>query len=83
MRNYCTATPYIIAADINHCCLEHDTAYLEQVDKVQADLNFYECVAAIYGVLPALIIGGLASIGGILFWYRRKLRFLWRTMLQK
>jgi hypothetical protein len=72
MRNYCTATPDFIAANINHCCLAHDTAYVVQLDKVQADLEFYHCIAGIYGILPAAIIGGIASIGGCYFWYRRK-----------
>jgi len=74
MRNHCTATPDFVAAPINECCLAHDKAYVAQVDKVQADLDFYNCVADAIGVIPAILIGGIASIGGVYFWYRRKIK---------
>lgn len=74
MRNHCTATPEFIARNINECCLAHDNAYVAQVDKMVADIEFVNCVADIYGILPAVIIGSIASIGGVWFWYRRKLK---------
>lgn len=74
MRNHCTATPDYIAEPINHCCLAHDVAYIEQVDKMQADIDFYNCVADVFGIIPAIAIGGIASIGGLWFWYRRTLK---------
>jgi len=72
MRNHCTATPDFIAQSINECCLAHDKAYVAQVDKMVADIEFVNCVAGVYGYIPAIAIGSIASIGGVWFWYRRK-----------
>jgi hypothetical protein len=74
MRNHCTATPDFIAQRINECCLVHDVAYVAQVDKTQADLDFYNCVANSIGIIPAVVIGFIASVGGVYFWYRRKIK---------
>jgi hypothetical protein len=74
MRNHCTATPDFIAQSINECCLAHDVAYVAQVDKLVADVEFANCVADIYGIIPAIFIGFVASVGGVYFWYRRKLK---------
>lgn len=74
MRNHCTATPDFIAEPINHCCLAHDNAYVAQIDKMIADVEFANCVADIYGWIPAIVFGSIASVGGIYYWYRRKLK---------
>jgi len=77
-RNHCTATPEIIAEQINHCCLKHDEAYVAQVDKIKADIDFYNCVADAIGIIAAIIIAGAAAVGGIWFWYRRKFKNMLR-----
>lgn len=75
MRNHCTATPDFVAKPINHCCLTHDTDYVAQtISKTEADLKFYNCLLESVDVVSATFIFIIASIGGIYYWYKRKLR---------
>lgn len=75
MRNHCTTTPDFIAESINHCCLTHDNDYVAQViSKTEADTRFYNCLLDTIDPISATIIYVCASIGGVWFWYRRKLK---------
>lgn len=73
----CTAMSpdWQITKDITDCCLQHDADYVVQtLTKTEADLHFYDCLKDHTDIVSATFIFLCASIGGILFWYRRKLK---------
>lgn len=75
-RDHCTALPdKWVTEEMNACCLAHDNAYVTQaLPKYQADWEFYQCLSKEIDFLPAVVLAGLAAIGGICFWYRRKFK---------
>lgn len=72
--DYCTMFPEGWWA---HCCEAHDLAYSAQVDRLAADLDLFQCLAATgdaWMYAASVAIGGLMFLGVRVFggrFYRR------------
>jgi len=67
-ENNCTLFPDSIGDwSWSHCCKAHDIAYELQVDKSQADVELYKCIAESGDTTIAVVMASVVFAGVYLF----------------